>query len=102
MVLCCLETPSSLDRAAFCQDVVIEYFGKAVESSFMEEYFKNDTTVAVSKRFSHRASFANCYIRLLYFTLLLELERGDNILLLSISHFQLVFSFDFIRALPVN
>ena len=43
-----LGTPVFSDRAAFCQNVVNEYFGKAVKASFMEEYLNNDTRAAVS------------------------------------------------------
>ena len=42
------EAPASLNRTAFCQSVVNEYFGKAVEASFMEDYLTNDTKDAVS------------------------------------------------------
>ena len=42
------ETSASLDRAAYCQNIVMEHFGEAVDSSFMEKYFNNDTRVAVS------------------------------------------------------
>lgn len=37
------------DRAAFCQSVVNEYFGKAVSASIMKEYLNNDTRAAVDE-----------------------------------------------------
>jgi len=75
------ETSALFDRAAFCQDVVIEYFGKAVELSFMEEYFRNDTRVAVScKLFSRRTR--------------IRVERCDDALLFQL---QMTVNCDFIR-----
>lgn len=48
MFLCVSERPAFSDRAAFCQSVANEYFGKAVLASLNEDYLNNDTRAAVS------------------------------------------------------